>query len=78
MGASPLFKAALLDLDAMRVLQVECVLHRPSRVVLGYEQGVHVPACRLDEVAGYLGESHLEENRPDSVDQGLEGMRPPP
>jgi len=41
--AGPQVEVLVLDLDLLRLGQVEGVLHRPRGMRLGYEQSVHVP-----------------------------------
>jgi len=66
-----------IKVDGFRLIEVERILHLSGWMVLGNEEGVHVPTGGLDVIIDKFREAHLKENRPYALNEGLHWMAPP-
>ena len=66
-----------IKVNGFRLIEVKSILHLPGWMVLGNEQGVHVPTGGLDVIINKFREAHLKENRPYALNERLHWMAPP-
>jgi len=63
-----------IEVNAGGLVKVEGVLHFTGWMVLGNEQGIHVPSRRLNVIVNQFGKAHLKENGTNAFDERLHGM----